>query len=155
MPYTNRFVCSSCSKPFRSQQDVDRHQSSVHDRSKPYVCRERGCRRSHKGFTRKDNYETHLRCVHKKSSKDMNQVKMQAANTFSQMEPRKQTGEEDNFEGHSREKLTEMVMNEREKCKMELLRRQEVEEELKILRQRFEEREDMWLKLLITKGGNN
>ena len=46
-------------------------------------------------------------------------------------------------------------MKEREKFKMEQLRRQEVEEELKILRRRYEEREDMWMKLLITKGGND
>lgn len=44
-------------------------------------------------------------------------------------------------------------MNERENFEMEQLRRQEVEEELKLLRQRYDEREDMWLKLLLTKGG--
>jgi hypothetical protein len=71
------------------------------------------------------------------------------------MDPRKEIGEEDNLDGHSREKLTEMVIKQREKFKMEQLRRQEVEEELKVLRQRYEEREDMWLRLLITKGGNN
>lgn len=57
------------------------------------------------------------------------------------------------MEGHSREKLTEMVMNEREKFKMEQRRRQEMEEELKNLRQRYEEREDMWLQLFMTKEG--
>lgn len=155
MPYANRFICSCCSRPFKSQNDVDRHRSSVHDKSAFYFCRERGCRRSHKGFTRKDNYETHLRCVHKKSSKDTNQVKGQAANIFSQMDSRKETREEDNLEGYPREELTGIVMKEREKFKMEELRRQEVEEELKILRKRYEEREDMWMKLLITKGGNN
>jgi hypothetical protein len=155
LPNANRFVCNHCSKPFKSQKDVDRHRSSVHDRSAIYFCSERGCRRSHKGFTRKDNYETHLRCVHKKSSKDTNQVKGQAANILSQMDPRRETGEEDNLEGHSREKLTEMVMNEREKFKMGQLKRQEAEEELKILRQRYEDREDMWLKLLMAKGGSN
>lgn len=155
MLYANRFVCSRCSKPFRSQKDVDRHRSSVHDRSATYFCPERGCRRSHKGFTRKDNYETHLRCVHKKSSKDADQVKAQAVNIVSQMDPRKEIGEEDNLDGHSREKLTEIVIKMREEFKMEKLRRQEVEEELKVLRQRYEEREDMWLRLLIMKGGNN
>jgi hypothetical protein len=71
------------------------------------------------------------------------------------MDLRRETGEEDNLEGYSREKLTEMVMNEREKFKVEQRRRQEAEEELKNLRQRYEEREDMWLKLLMTKGGSN
>jgi hypothetical protein len=65
------------------------------------------------------------------------------------------TGEEEKLESYSREKLIEMVMNEREKFKMEQLRRQEVEEELKLLRQRCEEREDMWLKFLMTNGGSN
>jgi hypothetical protein len=46
-----------------------------------------------------------------------------------------------------------MVMNEREKFKMEQRRRQEMEEELKNLRQRYEEREDMWLQLFMTKEG--
>jgi len=46
-----------------------------------------------------------------------------------------------------------MVMNEREKFEMEQRRRQDVEEELKNLRQRYEEREDMWLKLPMTKEG--
>ncbi len=60
---------------------------------------------------------------------------------------------EHGLEGCSWEKLAEIVMNEREKCKIEKQRRQEVEEELKNLRQRYEEREDMWLKLLLTKEG--
>jgi hypothetical protein len=71
------------------------------------------------------------------------------------MGPRRETREEDSLEGHSREKLTEMVMNEREKFKLEQQRRQEAEEELKNLRQRYEEREDMWLQLFMTKEGGN
>jgi hypothetical protein len=138
-----------------SQKDVDRHRSSVHDKSATYFCYERGCRRSQKGFTRKDNYETHLRCVHKKLSKETNQVKGRDGNILSQMGPRKETGEEDSLEGYSREKLTEIVMNERELFRMEQRRRQEVEEELKNLRQRYDEREDMWLKLLMIKEGSN
>jgi hypothetical protein len=153
MSHASRFVCNYCSKPFKSQNDVDRHRSSVHDRAVLYFCRERGCRRSNKGFTREDNYKAHLRCVHKYPSKDINQVKGQAVNILSQIDPRKETGEQNNLEGHSREKLIEMLMNELENFKMEQLRRREVEEELKLLRQRYDEREDMWLKLLITKGG--
>ena len=71
------------------------------------------------------------------------------------MGPRRETGEEDGLEGYSREKATEMVMNEREKFKMEQRRRQEAEEELKNPRQRCEEREDMWLQLFMTKDGGN
>jgi hypothetical protein len=71
------------------------------------------------------------------------------------MDPRRETGGEDSLEGHSREKLTEMVMNEREKFKVEQRRRQEAEEELKNLRQRYEEREDMWLKLFMAKEGGD
>ncbi len=70
----------------------------------------------------------------KKNSKDTNQVKGQAVNIPSQMDSRKETGEEDNLEGYSREKLSGMVMKEREKLKKEQLRRQEGEEELKLLR---------------------
>lgn len=81
LPDVERFVCIYCNKRFKSQNDVDRHRSSVHDKHTPYFC------------------------------------------------------------------------SERENCRLEKQRRQEVEEELKNLRQRYEEREDMWLKLLVTKEG--
>ncbi|KAF8848128.1 hypothetical protein BDZ45DRAFT_733128 [Acephala macrosclerotiorum] len=64
---------------------------------------------------------------------------------------RRETRELGGLEGYSWEELADMVINEREKCSMEQRMRQEVEEELKNLRQRYEEREDMWLKFLVTK----
>jgi hypothetical protein len=115
----------------------------------------RGCRRRQRGFSRKDNYETHLRRVHEKSSKDTNQVKRGNDSIVLQMGPRSETGEEVGLEGYSREELSEMVVNEREKCRMEQRRREEVEEELKNLRQRYEVRDDMWLKFLTAKEGGN
>jgi hypothetical protein len=57
------------------------------------------------------------------------------------------------LEGYSWEKLAAMAMNEREKFRMEQRRREEVEGELKNLRQRYDEREDMWLKFFIAKEG--
>jgi hypothetical protein len=146
------FVCSYCSKRFKSRNDVDRHRSSVHDKSTPYFCSEQGCPRSRKGFTRKDNYETHLRHVHRKLSKGANQIMRQDINVVSHRGSRKEI-RENGLEGCSWEKLAEIVVNEREKHRMEQRRRQEVEEELKDLRQRYEQREDMWLKLLLTKDG--
>ena len=55
------------------------------------------------------------RCVHRKSYRDTNQIRGRDGNTFSHLGSRRVNGEEDSLEGHSREKLTEMVMNEREK----------------------------------------
>lgn len=111
-----------------------------------------GCRRQRRGFARKDNFEAHLRNVHKKLSMDTNQVEGRRDNTVSQMSQMRETSEDFDLEGYSKEELIEMVMNERDKCRMEQCKRQEVEEELKSLRQRHEEREDMWLKVLAARG---
>lgn len=152
----NRFSCKNCGKSFQSQKDVDRHQSSVHDKSATHFCYEQGCSRFEKGFTRKDNLEAHLRRGHRKLSKNANRVKGQDRNTLSEIvDPEKEIGEGVDLEGYSREQLTDMVVNERERFKMEKQRRQEVEEELKSLRQRYDEREDMWLRLFATKEGSN
>jgi hypothetical protein len=59
------------------------------------------------------------------------------------------------LKGYSRERLAKIVVEEREKCRSEQRRRQELEAELKTLRQRYDEREDVWLKLLMTKEGSN
>jgi transposase-like protein len=155
LPNTNRFVCNQCNKAFQSQSDLNRHRSSVHDKSSPYHCYVQGCRRRQRGFSRKDNYESHLRHVHRKLPKDTNQVKRRGDNIVSQMDPTRETRAEFGLEGYSREDLIEMLMDEREKCRMEQRRRQEVEEELRNLRQRHEEREDMWLEFLMAKEGSN
>ncbi len=146
-------MCSHCSRQFKSQTYVARHESSVHHKSTPYFCSEQECSRSRKGFTRKDNYETHLRRVHGKSSKGANQIKRRDGDVLSHIGTGRETLVEDGLEGYSWEKLAAMAMNEREKFRMEQRRREEVEGELKNLRQRYDEREDMWLKFFIAKEG--
>ncbi|CZR56834.1 uncharacterized protein PAC_06723 [Phialocephala subalpina] len=148
LPKPKRFVCNYCSRRFRSQKDVDRHRTSVHHKSAPYLCSEQGCRRSRQGFTRKDNYETHLRHVHGKSPKNAQQLERSDG-----LVGQSKVSTEEGLEGLSTEKLAEMVMNEREKLRMEQQRREQLEEDLRNLRRRYEEREDMWLKFLVTKEG--
>jgi hypothetical protein len=52
-----------------------------------------------------------------------------------------------NLGEYSKERLMQMVVMEREKCKAEEERRRHVEEELRQLRQRYDEREVAWLNL--------
>lgn len=59
------------------------------------------------------------------------------------MDPRKKIREKDNLEGFPREQLTDIVIAEQERCKIEQQKRQEVEEELKHVRQKYNKQEDL------------
>ncbi len=59
---------------------------------------------------------------------------------------------EDELRSRSRKDLIKVVLEERENCRIERRRREELEEELKNAKRRHEEREDMWLKILTTKN---
>lgn len=51
-------------KQFSCSKNVRRHQSSVHDKSRPFVCYEQDCPRAENPFSRQDNLLKHLRQVH-------------------------------------------------------------------------------------------
>jgi len=148
---SRRFRCGDCNCSFKKKSDVERHESSVHHHLAPFFCREPGCTRV-KGFTRKDNYNTHLRTVHQ-VSKD--------GSAFRGLGDIQQTHEtlrrEDKvkmFEGCSKRELVYLIMHETEKYENERERRMCVEDELRKIQQRSEEREDMWLNTLAAiRGG--
>lgn len=142
---TNRFVCNQCGKGSRSQKDADRHWRTVHEKSTPYFCHEAGCRRSVRGFSRKDNYEKHLHNVHRKSSKSRN------TGFALRREGKESTVTDHGLEGYSQQQLVDMLRAEREKCRNQQGELQEVKDELMKLKSRIEEREDMWLKVLVAK----
>ncbi|RYP70881.1 hypothetical protein DL771_005131 [Monosporascus sp. 5C6A] len=141
----NRHICDQCGKGFRSQRDVDRHRRSIHEKSTPYVCHEAGCRRSGRGFSRRDNYKKHLLKVHRKSSKF-------GSTSFAlRREGKESTVTDHGLEGYSRRQLVDILMAEREKCQNQQKELQEAKDELMKFKSRIEQREDMWLKVLVAK----
>ncbi len=144
-----RFVCDDCGDVFASQSDIDRHRSGVHEKNKPHFCDQPGCRRSKKGFTRKDNYEVHRRQVHK-----IKGTVRHASRHGNSAPPSTTLGDSISSGGagewarHSRDELVEALIREQEKRRAEERRRRESEEELANLRRRYEEREDRWLRIL-------
>lgn len=141
----NRHACDQCGKGFKSRNDADRHQRSIHEKSTPYFCHEAGCRRSDRGFSRKDNYEKHLLKVHRKPSKSRNTA-------FAlRREGGGSTVTDHGLEGYSQQQLVYMLREEREKCRNQQRELQEVKDELMKLKSRIERREDMWLKALVAK----
>lgn len=61
-------------------------------------------------------------------------------------------GREDDLESCSREKLVDMLVAERGLRRDDQRRLREVEDELRKLRHKMEERQDIWLKLLAAKN---
>ncbi|KAI1245221.1 hypothetical protein MGN70_012111 [Eutypa lata] len=59
------FICDECPDRFGSKKELDRHQSSKHSLERPFVCSWPQCERSRRGWPRKDNYDRHVRDVHK------------------------------------------------------------------------------------------
>jgi uncharacterized C2H2 Zn-finger protein len=140
-----RHTCGRCGVSFRSRKDVDRHHRSIHEKSTPYVCYEAGCHRSGRGFPRKDNYEKHLRNVHQKHSKSSN------AGIYYRREGKESDLTEHGLEGYSRRQLVDMLVAERQQCRNQQNELQAAKDELMKLKNRLEQREDMWLKALVAK----
>ena len=115
---------------------------------KPFPCEILDCPRRINAFTRKDNLQAHLREVHGVSSKDDGGDET-AGNNQRRQEPPDNSGRIiDNLVNCSREELLQMVQLEQEKRRLEESKREQAENELAKLRQRFDEREDMWLTLI-------
>ncbi|KAH6997365.1 hypothetical protein EDB80DRAFT_727729 [Ilyonectria destructans] len=62
--HIREYRCTTCKKQFSCSKNVRRHQSSVHDKSRPFVCYEQDCPRAENPFSRQDNLLKHLRQVH-------------------------------------------------------------------------------------------
>ncbi|KAH7120593.1 hypothetical protein EDB81DRAFT_861675 [Dactylonectria macrodidyma] len=135
-----KFSCPDCTLTFGSQNDVDRHRSSIHDRRRPHVCRVPGCRRAGKGFSRKDNLMVHLRDVHGTSA--MGQPRAEGIDGLEAKEFH------DYVQGCPREELIQLALQQRARYEGERQRRQAAEEELVKLKKKCEERDDMWLNVL-------
>ena len=140
-----RHSCDRCGMSFGSRKDVDRHRRSIHEKSTLYVCYETGCHRSGRGFPRKDNYEKHLRNVHQKPSKSGN------TRLPSRREGKEPDLTEHGLEGYSRRQLVDMLVVERQQSRNQQKELQAVKGELMKLKNRLEQREDMWLKVLVAK----
>lgn len=143
-------VCGQCLRTFKTQNDANRHKASVHDKTTPYFCHEMGCRRVKKGFSRKDNFEVHLSNVHGiKSSSILNHaVVLDSPDTTQDSEPKRTRHHHMGLRSLSRGQLIELVSKEREKCDTERRKRQELEAQISKMRDWYEEREAMFLKLL-------
>ncbi|GAB1314661.1 hypothetical protein MFIFM68171_04871 [Madurella fahalii] len=142
-----RHIWDQCGKGFQSQKDVDRHRRCIHEKSTPYVCREAGCRRSSRGFSRRENYETHLLNVHRKPSKS-------GSTSFAVRREGKEpssTATDHGLEGYSRGQWADILLAEREKCQIQQEELQEAKAELMKLKGRIDQCEDMWLKVLVAK----
>ncbi|KAI0011191.1 hypothetical protein F4779DRAFT_246117 [Xylariaceae sp. FL0662B] len=61
-----RFSCPRCPERFGAKKDLERHQSTVHGKERPFTCNRTGCPRKVKGFSRHDNLKRHIRDVHDK-----------------------------------------------------------------------------------------
>ncbi|EGU75941.1 hypothetical protein FOXB_13563 [Fusarium oxysporum f. sp. conglutinans Fo5176] len=119
---TRKFFCSDCTLSFGSQNDVNRHRSSIHDRRRPYVCQVPGCRRGGLGFSRKDNFMVHLRDVHGTQAMDQS-----LAEGIDKMGARELS---DYAQGCPREELLQLVLQQQATCERERQKRRAVEEEL-------------------------
>jgi len=142
----HRHACTQCNKRFGTRNDADRHLRSVHLKARPYICHETGCPRREQPFSRKDNYQNHLLKVHRKPP---NRTNKSPALHKGKKESR---GREDDLESCSREKLVDMLVAERGLRRDDQRRLREVEDELRKLRHKMEERQDIWLKLLAAKN---
>ncbi len=147
-----QFSCALCELKFRSQSEIKRHRLAVHDKQRPFLCHEPGCNRNTKGFSRKDNFEVHVRNVHSVQPGDAGQSGKGGQLHPPSRTPKREHEMEDELRSRSRKDLIKVVLEERENCRIERRRREELEEELKNAKRRHEEREDMWLKILTTKN---
>lgn len=132
---------------FKTQNDANRHKATVHDKTTPYFCRESGCRRV-KGFSRKDNFEAHLRNVHGIETNNCGRgPALHSLSMTRELEPEDTRKRDVSLRSLSRRELIEMFLKEREKCDVERRKRQELEAKLGEIRDKYEEREGMLLKL--------
>ncbi|KAH8880274.1 hypothetical protein GQ53DRAFT_774288 [Thozetella sp. PMI_491] len=110
-----------------------------------------------KGWSRKDNYERHMRTVHGPAAtprrlqclSDSNELENEAEPSTADRGKKLKTREsEDELMDLSREELVERLKEEMTKSCEEKEKREKLEEEIRTIRRRNEEREDMLLKLL-------
>lgn len=66
--------CKTCKAQFSYLKDRRRHEATVHNTSKGFLCPEESCARSKpdRSFSRRDNLNNHIKKVHGKSSADAN-----------------------------------------------------------------------------------
>ncbi|KAK4156496.1 hypothetical protein C8A00DRAFT_30667 [Chaetomidium leptoderma] len=141
----DRHVCDQCGKGFTTQNDADRHRRSIHEKATPYFYHEAGCRRAGRGFSRKDNYNKHLLRVHRKSSTSPSTgFTLRRVGKGSTV-----TDHDHGLEDYSRRQLEDMLVAELERGQNQQRELQEAKQELIKLKGRIEQREDMWLKVLV------
>jgi hypothetical protein len=122
-----RFACNQCKGAFRSRKDLNRHVSSIHEKTLQFFCEEAGCRRGHKGFARKDHLLAHHRRMHTYPLDHETSVRPAKSCVTGACTAGKDNAVFDLLRTHTQDALVKMVLLEQE-------RRKEIEAELNQLK---------------------
>lgn len=174
--HTRPHECPRCRRRFGAAKDRDRHMQTVHRDAAArlpeiLVCDEVNCRRQGRPFSRRDNYIKHLRDVHsvqcrgrsedvrRRRSSPEGSCELEScdeevaamggdAKLFGRDQRRGKRKaadlHEEDLESIPRDGLIRLLRQEKQKTRR-------LEEEIKADKRRYEQREDLWLKLVATK----